>query len=114
MRSNRIDARLVYKKEKRVILLEMSCPWISNREMKDKEKKLKYAPLRYELGKQLPGYSIQQHNIVVDVLGGCSASVRSSIKELFGSKGDAVLRRVQKAVISGTLNIARNFKIATS
>ena len=86
VRSSRIDARLVYKKEKRVILLEMSCPWISNREMKDKEKKLKYAPLRYELGKQLPGYSIQQHNIVVDVLGGCSASVRSSIKELFGNK----------------------------
>ena len=59
MRSNRIDARLVYKKEKRVILLEMSCLWIANRKMKDKEKTLNYAPLRYKLGKQLPGYSVQ-------------------------------------------------------
>ena len=33
---NRIDARLVYK-EKRVVLLEMSCPWISNRDLKDKD-----------------------------------------------------------------------------
>ena len=39
------------------------------------------------LSKQLPGYSVQQHNIVVDALGGCSASVRSNIK-LFGSRGD--------------------------
>ena len=113
VRCNRIDARLVYKQEKRVVLLEMSCPWISNRDLKDKEKELKYAPLRYELGKQLPGYIIQQHNIVVDVLGGCSTNVRSCAKQLFGSRGDSVLRRVQKAVISGTLNIARTFKIST-
>ena len=60
----------------------------------DKEKALKYAPLRYELSKQLPGYSVQQHNIVVDASGGCSASVRSNIKQLFGNRGDSVLRRV--------------------
>ena len=51
--------------------------------------------LRYELSKQLPGYSVQQHNIVVDTLGGCSASVRSNIKQLFGSRGNSVLRLVQ-------------------
>ena len=110
---NRIDARLVYKEEKRVVLLEMSCPWILNKDLKNKEKVLKYAPLRYELSKQLPGYSVQQHNIVTDALGACSASVRSSIKQLFGSRGDSVLRRVQMAVRSRTLNFARNFKIAT-
>ena len=97
-----------------IVFLEMNYPWISNRDLKDKEKALKYAPLRYELTKQLPGYSVQQHNIVVDALGGCSASVRSKIKQLFGSRGDSVLRRVQKAVVSRTLNIARNCKIATT
>ena len=55
-----IDARLEYKEEKRVVVLEMSCPWISNRDLKDKEKVLKYAPLGYELSKQLPGYSVQK------------------------------------------------------
>ena len=49
VRCNRIDARLVYKEDNRVVLVEMSCPWISNRDLKDKEKALKYAPLRYEL-----------------------------------------------------------------
>ena len=62
------------QEEKKVVLLQMSCPWISNRDLKDKEKSLKYAPLR----------------------------VRCSIKQMFGSRGDSILRRVQKAVISGT------------
>ena len=46
---NRIDARLVYKEENKIVLVEMSCPWISNRDLKDKEKALKYTPQRYEL-----------------------------------------------------------------
>ena len=49
----------ITKEEKRVALLEMSGPWISNRYLKDKGKAMKYAPLRYELGKQLPGYRVQ-------------------------------------------------------
>ena len=43
VRCNRIGVRLVCKEEKRIVLLEMSCPWISNRDLKDKEKALKYA-----------------------------------------------------------------------
>ena len=30
-------------------LLEMSCPWIENREAKESEKTRKYAPLCFEL-----------------------------------------------------------------
>ena len=90
----------------------MSCPWISNRDLKNKEKALKYAPLRYELGKQLPGYSEQQHNIVVDVLGGCSASVRSSAKQLFGSRGDCPEARPKGSDIRNP-QYCKDFKIAT-
>ena len=45
----------------------MSCPWIGKE--KSEEKTTKYAPLRLEL---------RQHNIVKDVLSGCSANVRNS------------------------------------
>ena len=32
--------------------IEMSCPWISNREKKSEEKTMKYGPLRWELKEQ--------------------------------------------------------------
>ena len=44
--ANRVDARIVDKENQTVTLLEMSCPWVENREKKEKEKTLKYAPLR--------------------------------------------------------------------
>ena len=41
----RCYARTVNHKCKRVVTLEMSCPWVNNRKRKDKEKTLKYGPL---------------------------------------------------------------------
>ena len=41
---NRVDARIVNHETKRVITLEMSCPWVQNREKKNEEKNVKYAP----------------------------------------------------------------------
>ena len=38
----RVDTRIVDHQAKTVTTLEMSCPWIQNREKKDKEKVLKY------------------------------------------------------------------------
>ena len=61
MRSNRVDARIVNHKSKQVITLEMSCPWVNNREKKSEEKTFKYGPLRWELKQQFPGYEVQQH-----------------------------------------------------
>lgn len=44
MRANRVDARIVNNQHKQVIALEMSCPWVSNRDKKTSEKTMKYAP----------------------------------------------------------------------
>ena len=44
VRCNRVDARIVNHKTKRVITLEMSCPWVQNREKTNEEKTLKYSP----------------------------------------------------------------------
>ena len=47
VRANRIDARIVDKVRKEIILLEMSCPWTTNRRTKEEEKTRKYVPLWY-------------------------------------------------------------------
>ena len=55
LRSNRIDARIVNHQEKKVVAMEMSCPWVNNRQKKTSEKTMKYAPLRWELKQKYPG-----------------------------------------------------------
>ena len=70
--ANRVDARIVDHKEKRVLLVEMSCPWVDKRVKKEAEKTEKYGPLRWELTRRYPGYRIFQLNVIKDVLGGWS------------------------------------------
>ena len=103
VRNNSIDCTIIAKEKKKVVLLEMSCPWVSNREIKCAEKTSKYAPLRYELRRRYPGYKTEQRNII---------SVKESLRQLVGSgRCNSVLRNMQKAVISSSLNIARTFKV---
>ena len=46
VRVNTVDVRITSKEDKKVTLLEMSCPWMENREAKESEKTMRYAPLR--------------------------------------------------------------------
>lgn len=113
MKQNRVDARFNDVKKNEVIAVEMSCPWMDNRVTKTEEKTVKYGPLRWEMAQQYPGYTIKQHNIIIDILGGWSRDVNVSMRELFGSRGEGILRKMQKAVLSNTLNISRTFKTIT-
>ena len=108
LRANRIDARIVNHQEKKVIAMEMS-----NRQKKTSEKTMKNAPLRWELKQKYSGYEISQYNIIVDVLGGWSTDVEVAVKELVGRRHRDVLKKMQRACLSVTLNIARTFKVAT-
>ena len=111
VKSNRVDMRIV-DKEKKVLLMEMTCPWIGNRGKKETEKTTKYAPLRWEMKERYPGYVVKQINIIVDVLGGYSPEVRNKMKELFGEKrARECLMKMQKSMLSSFLNIARCFKV---
>ena len=89
----------------------MSCPWTENREKKQEEKTTKYGLLRWELKQQFPGYHIWRYNIIIDVLGGCSREVDEAMKEMFGVREAEILLRMQRAVISHTLNITRTLKV---
>ena len=46
VRANRIDARVVDKHKKEVVLLEMSCPWMANRKQNEEEKNLEVCTAR--------------------------------------------------------------------
>ena len=46
VKANRIDATVIDKTSKQVRVIEMSCPWLENRESKDSEKTAKYSQLR--------------------------------------------------------------------
>ena len=113
VRANRIDARLVSHERKEVCTIEMSCPWIESRAKKDEEKTLKYGPMMWELKQRYNGYRVEQYNVIIDVLGGFSKHLERSVRRLLGARARSVLERMQKSVISKTLNIARTFKINT-
>ena len=97
-KANRVDARFVDHKNKKVWAVEMPCPWMEYREKKSEEKTVKYGPLRFELNKQYPRYDVEQCNIIIDVLrgggGGWSKDVDLTMKKLFGRRGYDVLRRM--------------------
>ena len=112
VKSNRVDVRLVDKEKKEVLLMEMTCPWIGNRGKIETEKTTKYAPLRWEMKDRYPGYVVKQINIIVDVLEGNSLEIGNKMTELFGEKrARECLTKIQKSILSSTLNIARCSKV---
>ena len=112
VRANRVDATFVDGENKEVRLIEMSCLWMDNRKQKEEDKTLKYESLRIELKGQYAGFKIPQFNTVVDALGGYSRNLKEEVKTLVCSdRCREVLRRMQKAVLSHTLHIAKTFKV---
>ena len=55
----------------------------------------------------------KNNNYYYYVLGGYSKHLEKSVRKLLGARARGVLERMQKSVISNTLNIARTFKINT-
>ena len=66
VRQNRGDARFIDHEKKRVLAVEVSCPWTESREKKQEEKTTKYGPLRWELSQQFSRYqwhsAVQHHH----------------------------------------------------
>ena len=110
-RANRVDARIIDLKAKKVTKLEMSCPLIENRTRKDAEKTIKYGAMRWELNQQFKGYVVEPHNIIIDALEGWSNEREEVTQKLLGARRKYVLRIMQKSVISSNLNIAMMFKV---
>ena len=69
--------------------------------------------MMWELKQRYNGYRVEQYNVIIDVLGGYSKHPQKSVRKLLGARARGVLERIQRSVISNTLNIARIFKINT-
>ena len=74
---------------------------------------MKYGPLSWELKEKYKAYEVHQYNIIMEVLAGWSKETEISVQSLVGQKAAHVLERMQKAVLSATLNMARTFKVVT-
>ena len=103
---------VIDKTSKQVRVIEMSCPWLENRESKEFEKTTKYSKLRLQLTNRYPENKVNQYNTIMDVLGGCSKEVEKNIKEFVGGKCESIMRQMQKAILSSSLQIARMFKLS--
>ena len=79
VKANRINATIVDKKNKKVSVIKMTCPWVENREEKHAAKTTKYRPLRWEFEQRYPEYRETQLYIIVDVLRGHSRDVRKAL-----------------------------------
>ena len=93
----------------------MSCPRLKSSESKDFEKTTRLAmatQLRLELTNRYPEYKVNQYNIIMDVLGGCSKEVEQNMKELVGEKCESIKRQMQKAIRPSSSHIARMFKLS--
>ena len=84
----RADLVVTDRRKKVVNLVEMACPSWRNRRKTDTRKTEKYRTVRRELMERNEGFSVQQTNIVVDVLGGYDREVKDDLNSLLGrSKG---------------------------
>ena len=79
VKANRIDASVKDKENKKVSVVEMTCPWVENREEKHAAKTTKYGPLHWEFEQRYAEYRVTQLNIIVDVLGGHSRDERKAL-----------------------------------
>ena len=104
MQANRINAEIMNHKSKEVVVLEMSCPWIENREKKDEEKSVKYAwPIMMGVTRTIhliysppvQHYHGRAWRLVKDY-------GRRIMEVAPGKKTKDVLRNMQKSVVSST------------
>ena len=69
--------------------------------------------MKFRLTKRYPEYKVNRYNIIImDVLRGCSKEVEQNMEELVGEKCEAIMRQMQKAILSSSLHIARTFKLS--
>ena len=112
----RPDGKLIFKTTRKVMLLEMSVPWIQNRERKFAEKEEKYRELVLSMKTLYADYEIKQVTFIMDCLGGYSSSCIEALKDIGFSKYEyeRILRNMQKVVITESRYIINKFKQLTS
>jgi len=111
----RPDGKIVMKKKKEIYVLEMSVPWLTNRQSKQTEKEDKYLSIVQSLKVDNPHYSVQQVTFIVDCLGGYSNFFIKALQILEFSTCEIrkMCLDVQKILISEATSTINKFKVLT-
>ena len=117
-RTLRPDGKIVVNKnngDKYIKIIEITIPWMENREEKYKYKQDKYKDIISNIKLENPGYTVDQVTLVMDVFGGHGPDLRENIGKILKCRStqDDVIKNMQKCVISSLCNISRIFKIRT-
>ena len=113
--SLRPDGKLINKTEKTIYVLEMTVPWIENRETKEEEKVGKYKGIVQSLKIDHPGYTVKQLTFVIDCLAGYSKSLPCSLRESSFTERECeiVLLGMQKIIVTEAVSLMNHFKVLT-
>ena len=113
----RPDGKVMINNEnsKKIFLIEMTVPWIENRDEKFEYKCRKYNNILANLRFENPGYDVDQITLVMDVFGGFGKDLLKNIKKVITVEQDvkSIVNNMQKSVISSCANLSRTFKIRT-
>ena len=111
----RPDGKIINKPEKTIYVLEMSVPWITNREVKLEEKESKYTNIVQSLKIDNPGYLVKQLTFIIDCMGGYSKGLVDNLKmlNLTREEIDSLLPGIQRIVVTEACSVINNFKVAT-
>jgi hypothetical protein len=111
----RPDGKIIMIVEKKIYLIEMTVPWIGNRDDKYEYKRTKYNDIMVNLRLEYPGFEVDQITLVLDVFGGYSQNLRNNIAKIIddSKEVDSIIRNMQKAVIKSEAHLVRVFKLKT-
>ena len=111
----RPDGKIIDTASKKILVLEMSVPWIENRKIKIEEKVKKYINIVQSLKVENPGYSVRQLTFIMDCMGGFSIDLTENLALLGFTKKeiDSILPGMQRIVITEANSMINRFKVLT-
>ena len=101
--------------ERKIFLIEMTVPWISNRKEKLIYKQGKYKRIQENLKFEHRNFDVDQITLVMDVFGGYGEDLANNIGKIIKEKEtvSSIIKNMHKSVISSAANLSRAFKIRT-
>ena len=112
---NRPDVTVFDKQAKEILVVEFSCPWVTNTTKKDEEKTAKYEKAREEFEARSLNYTVKQINVIMDVLGGMSMTLGKQLTAVIGpQEAKCTIRSMKKTVLAQSVRIKNLFKMQST
>ena len=112
---NRPDVTVFDKQAQEILLVEFSCPWVTNTTKKDEEKTAKYEKVREEFEARSPNYTVKQINVIMDVLGEISMTLGKQLTAVISQQeAKRTIRSMQKTVLAQSVRIKNLFKMQST